>query len=167
MAATAASLMIMAACTSFPELSLDEAASDAAPGSGKDGDDGPGSQGDDGSPGGDDATSTGGDASSTPDGTAPGKDATAPADAAPRDSAPPADAAKDAEPAACMAAVLDCTDAAVKDCPACTSACPSTQCTSPFSPACCAVETGNSGKYSACCYYNGAFSSSSCTKGCT
>ena len=151
-AVTAVSVVIMSACTSFPELTLED---------GLTGEDGSVGGDDDGSvSGGDGAGDVTGDGSSSGggDGSTAGKDAASGTDAAAaKDSTPPADATKaDTGPDPCTTYPLDCSMPANKACSACTSACLNPQgmdACGMSTPSCCVLgEMGQSGKYMSCCY---------------
>ena len=149
MAVAAVSLVIISACTSFPELSLDEqAGADGSPA-------GPGADGsateDDAAPG----TTKDAGGGTGADGSTPAKDATAVPDSAtgPRDAAPVTDAAPaDTGPDPCAAMNVDCTGPATMSCAQCAKTCKPGTC-GMFTPSCCAIHgNGNGNDYKACCY---------------
>jgi hypothetical protein len=139
-AVTAVSLVIVSACTSFPDLTVDEAGGDDDAASSSGGGDGATATGDAGGAGHDGGPSTA-DA-------AAGKDAGSDASSGTKDSGTGIEAGP---PDPCAANILDCTAPATKSCPACMSTCKSNSCAG-GTPNCCAVAPANSGKYQPCCY---------------
>lgn len=174
-AVTAVSVVIMSACTSFPQLTLEDGLTGA---DGSPGDDGDGDGGDASRPtGGDSGGATGSDASPSGgvDGSTAGKDAAMTMDATTAKDSAPADAAKaDTGPDPCASSPLDCSVAANASCSQCKTNCVTSQgadvCGS-STPNCCASEDGQSANYKVCCYNPGGipfdfYPTGSCSSNC-